>query len=120
MGTPLGNPSFGPLFTGDSPVRSTPQTGIPGQGALFAGVCALLVFSGKVRAGGAGARRAPGGGSVNPRWGKSTGRKTVHYQLLESHVENSGRTDIRHVASRCMRGAARKGGITGASVWLQH
>ncbi|PLW52013.1 hypothetical protein PCASD_02099 [Puccinia coronata f. sp. avenae] len=94
----------------------TPQTGIPGRGALFAGVRALLVFSGKVRAGGAGARRAPGGGAVNPRWGKSTGRKTVHYQLLESHVENSGRTDIRHMASRCMRGAARKGGITGASL----
>jgi hypothetical protein len=58
MGTPLGNPSFGPLFTGDSPVRLTPQTGIPGRGALFAGVRAPLVFSGKVRTRGAGARRA--------------------------------------------------------------
>ncbi|PLW06405.1 hypothetical protein PCANC_27278 [Puccinia coronata f. sp. avenae] len=47
MGTPSGNPSFGPLFTGDSPVRLTPQTGIPGWGALFAGVRAPLVFSGK-------------------------------------------------------------------------
>jgi hypothetical protein len=58
MGTPSGNPSFGPLFTGDSPVRLTPQPGIPGRGALFAGVRAPLVVSGKVRAGGAGARRA--------------------------------------------------------------
>jgi hypothetical protein len=58
MGTPSGNPSFGPLFTGDSPVRLTPQPGIPGRGALLAGVRAPLVFSGKVRAGGAGARRA--------------------------------------------------------------
>jgi hypothetical protein len=58
MGTPSGNPSFGPLFTGGFPVRLTPQTGIPGRGALFVGVRAPLVFSGKVRAGGAGARRA--------------------------------------------------------------
>jgi hypothetical protein len=45
-GYPIGEtPSFGPLFTGDSPVRLTPQTGIPRRGALFARVHAPLAVN---------------------------------------------------------------------------